>query len=158
MDTIDLFTVTPDTPGNRRILMPNSQVFNNTIENITHHPRRRADVAVGVHYRAPADATRTALERAAARVVEIVPGAPADPPPRIVVVEMGASSNNGQVRVWARTPDFIELRSRAKAIVKHVLDAEGLIIAFPRLDLHPDPAVESALRALAGRPDDRKPT
>lgn len=157
VDTIDLFTTTLDTPDNRRIVMPNSQVFGNTIENITHHPRRRADVAVGLHYNASVDATRTALEKAAARIVAAVPGALAEPPPRIVLIEMGASSVNWQVRVWASTPEFVEVRGRATAIVKQVLDAEGLVIAFPQVDVHLDPAVESALRAIAGRPDDRKP-
>lgn len=149
VDAIDLFTTTLDTPDNRRIVMPNSQVFNNTIENITHHSRRRADISVGVHYQASVEATRSALERAAGRIVATVAGALSDPPPRVVLVEMGSSSVNWQVRVWASTPDFIEVRSRATGIVKEVLDAEGIVIAFPQLDVHLDPAVESALRGLA---------
>lgn len=55
---IDLFNIKVDTPDNRRIILPNSSVFGSTIENITHHERRRADVPVGVEYRADIDNTR----------------------------------------------------------------------------------------------------
>ena len=58
---IQLFAVAIDTFDNRRIIIPNSAVFGSTIENISHHPIRRADVDVGTDYTADIDQTRDVL-------------------------------------------------------------------------------------------------
>ena len=57
VNEIDLFTTMLDTSDNRRVILPNGQVFGSTIENITHHEIRRADVAVGVEYTSDIDQT-----------------------------------------------------------------------------------------------------
>ena len=84
---IDLFTTSLDTPDNRRLILPNSVVFGATIENVTHHEIRRADVAVGVDYSADVDQTRAVLEKAAAGT----PGRVEDRDPQIVLSDLGDS-------------------------------------------------------------------
>lgn len=59
VDEIGLFTTTMDTPDKRRIIIPNGNIFGDTIENVTFHEERRVDVNVGVGY----EATSTRLAR-----------------------------------------------------------------------------------------------
>ncbi len=82
VNEIELFTTTMDTPDNRRIIIPNGSIFGSTILNITHHPTRRVDVAVGVDYSADIDKVRSVLEQAA----QNVPDTLSDPAPAIVLV------------------------------------------------------------------------
>lgn len=85
VNEIDLFTTTLDTPDNRRIILPNSSVFGATIENVSYHKIRRADVAVGVDYAAGVDQTRAVLEKAVAGI----PGLVKDMDPQIVLADLG---------------------------------------------------------------------
>jgi small conductance mechanosensitive channel len=132
INEIDLFFTELDTPDGRRVIVPNSQIFGNTIENITHHPRRRVDIPVGVHYAADIDETRAALERA---LVMIEPKL-ADPPPEVILQELGASSVNWMLRVWTRREEFFATRQATVRAAKYALDEAGITIPFPQMDVH----------------------
>lgn len=125
---IDLFTTRIDTFDNRRIILPNNQVFGAIIENITHNPVRRADVDVGVDYSADVDKTRSVLEQAA----KSVPGRVNDPEPMVVLSGFGDSAVNWQVRVWSPTPDFLQVRQATAREIKYALDKAGIGIPFPQ--------------------------
>lgn len=137
VDEIGMFTTTMDTPDNRRMIVPNSNIFGQTIENVSHHPLRRADVSVGTDYSADLDRTREVLERAAAGV----PGRLQDRDPQVVLVELGASSIDWQVRVWADSDEFFPVKEAATRAVKVALDEAGIGIPYPQMDVHLDPAV-----------------
>jgi small conductance mechanosensitive channel len=131
VDEIELFNVKIDTPDNRRIIYPNSQVFGAIIENITHNPRRRADVMVGVEYAADTARTRQVLERAVAST----PGVLTDPAPAVVLMELGNSSVNWRVSGWCNTADFWPVRQAITESVKKHLEEAGLTIPFPQMDV-----------------------
>ncbi len=131
---IDILATSLDTPDNRRIIVPNGSIFGNTIENITYHATRRVDVPVGAAYDEDIDKTRAALETAAASVEGII----ADPPPQIVLAELGASSVDWVVRVWCPTADFFPVRERTVRAVKMGLDKANITIPFPQMDVHLD--------------------
>lgn len=142
VDEIELFTTRLDTFDNRRIILPNAQVFGAVIENITFHPRRRADVDVGVSYEADIDRTREVLEAAARRV----PGGLSDPAPQVVLNGFGASSVDWQVRVWANTAEWLDVKQATIREVKLALDQAGLSIPFPQRDVHFDREFVEAIR------------
>lgn len=129
---IEMFSTTIDTFDNRRITIPNGQVFGSTIENITHHPRRRADVDVGVGYAADIDKTREVLTQAA-RSAE---GALTDPEPAVVLLGLGDSSVNWSVRVWANKAEFGAVKQSLIRSVKLSLDEAGIDIPYPHMDVH----------------------
>lgn len=131
VDEIDLFCTTMDTVDNRRILVPNGAILGATIVNVTHHPERRADVSVGVEYAAGIAKTRAALEQAAASV----PARHAGRGHQVVLVGLGASSVDWQVRVWCRTEDYFDCMEQTVAAVKQALDAAGIGIPFPQLEV-----------------------
>jgi small conductance mechanosensitive channel len=134
VDEIELFTTTLDTPDNRRIIIPNSKIFGSTIENINYHSRRRADISVGVAYDADIDHTREVLLAAIAGV----PDALTDPAPVVVLLDLGASSVDWSVRVWASSAKFGDVKQAAIRAVKRALDAAAIGIPFPQMDVHLD--------------------
>jgi len=134
VDEIGVFTTTVDTFDNRRFIIPNSAVFGSTIENMTHHPVRRADVDVGVGYDADIDKTREVLERTAT----CVEGVLGEPAPAVLLLELGASSVNWSVRVWTNKDDFGAVKQATIRAVKMGLDEAGIDISFPQMDVHLD--------------------
>lgn len=134
VDAIGLFTTTLDTPDNRRLIVPNGEIAGSTIENITYHDTRRVDVAVGTDYSADLAETRAVLEAAAASVE----GGLAAPASQVVLSELGGSSIDWSVRAWAKTSDYWAVRERLTRDVKNALDARGIGIPFPQMDVHLD--------------------
>jgi small conductance mechanosensitive channel len=131
---VSLFTTLFDTPDNRRIIVPNGAIFGSTIENDTHHETRRVDVSVGTEYEADLSATRAALNDVAASVE----GGLRDPAPQVYLTELGASSIDWSVRVWAKTEDYWAVRERLATQIKQALDARGIGIPYPQMDIHLD--------------------
>jgi small conductance mechanosensitive channel len=131
---IQLFTTTLDTPDNRRLTVPNGNIFSDTIENETFHDTRRVDVAVGTDYPADLNQTRTVLLQAATGVA----GRLQDKEPVAYLDSLGDSSINWSVRVWANTKDYWAVRDRLTQAVKDHLDEAGIGIPYPQMDVHLD--------------------
>lgn len=132
---IDLFSTTFDTPDNRRIIVPNSQIYGNTIENITFHQHRRVDVHVGVEYRASIEETRAALTSAAeslrARLIDEEGRGY-----QVYLLELADSSVNWVIRFWTTAGDFWEVKELLTAAVKESLESQNIGIPFPQMELH----------------------
>lgn len=143
---IELFSTTMDTPDNRRMILPNSSVFGSTIENVTYHPVRRVDVNVGVEYSAPIDQTRDVLTEAAAAI----PGQDEEHELQVMLVDLGDSSVNWQVRVWAPTAEYWAMKEAVTRAVKLALDEAGIGIPFPQMDVHLDTVGAPAPTAADG--------
>jgi len=131
---IGLFTTSFDTVDNRRIFVPNALIFGGTIENVTYHDTRRVDVSVGTDYGADLDEVRAVLERSIAAVEGILD----DPEPQIYLLELGASSIDWAIRVWCGTDDYWNVREAVTRAIKVELDAAGIGIPFPQMDVHMD--------------------
>ncbi len=138
VDEIDVLFTVIDTFDNRRFVIPNGQVFGASIENVTYHPIRRADIVVGTEYSADLDATREVLMAAAATV----PNQVEDKPPVVVLTGLGSSSIDWEVRVWAKKEDFLAVAQATRRAVKMHLDEAGIGIPFPQMDVHFDPPAE----------------
>lgn len=136
---IELFTTQFDTPDNRRIVVPNGAIFGSTIQNLTFHPTRRVDVDVGTDYGADLRDTRAVLETVARTAEGVLP----EPPPQVYLKELGGSSIDWVIRVWALTPDYWAVRERVTHQTKVALDDADIGIPFPQMDVHLDGLTES---------------
>lgn len=134
VDEIELFTTQINTPDNRHVVIPNSKIFGDVIENVSHNDTRRVDIDVGVEYKADLDQTKAVLEAA----VKTVPDTLAEPAPQIFLKSLGASSVDWQVRVWSKTSDYWTVYQALIRAVKQELDKAGLGIPFPQVDVHFD--------------------
>jgi len=152
---IDLFTTVVDTPDNRRLIIPNSAIAGQTIENVTYHPLRRIEVPVGLSYSADMDASRAALWQAIEAISNDIV-ANEDRKSQVLLVGFGTSTVDWVVRVWAPTPDFHPTRDKLVYSIKRNLDRSKIPIAFPQLDVHvhslpPQPHLPHAHDRLAPR-------
>lgn len=130
---IDLFTTALDTLQNEKIIIPNSQISSGKIENATFHPVKRVDVNVGVDYGADIPKTREALSQAVESLGELVNKQRGY---QVYLLELGDNAVAWQVRVWASTAKYWDVREKATQAVKESLDAVGIGIPYPQLDLH----------------------
>jgi small conductance mechanosensitive channel len=135
VNEIDLFTTTLDTPDNRRIIIPNSSISGGMIENISYHKHRRVEVIIGVAYASSLDATRAALITAAESLLpKMIQGEGRGY--SVILAGMADSSVQWKVRVWAATADFFEVTEKLTQAIKQQLDAAGITIPFPQMDVH----------------------
>jgi small conductance mechanosensitive channel len=145
---IDLFTTVIDTVDNRRIIVPNSSVSGNTIENVTYHQYRRVEVPVGVEYIADMDRTRQSLWLAIESLAEFT-HRDETKEPQVRLIGFGASSVDWIVRIWTSTSEVGNVQDRLVYAIKTHLDAASIGIAFPQLDIHLDRDATEALRLNA---------
>lgn len=74
--------------------------------------------------------------------VRSLEGVHAEPEPVAYLVELGASSIDWSVRMWANTSDFWAVRERATQSIKKHLDEAGIGIPFPQMDVHLEGSLE----------------
>lgn len=141
VDEIGLFTTTLDTPDKKRIIVPNGNIFGNTIQNYTYHEERRVDVNVGVGYDADIDETRKVLIDACMGLEHITGEVTA------YLQELGGSSVNWQVRVICPTEHYWEVREQVTRAVKLALDAADIDIPYPHVVVQGAPVAAGAAAA-----------
>ncbi len=132
VDEIGLFTTTLNTPDNRHIIIPNGQVFGSTIVNVTHNPKRRVDVNIGIGYGDDLDETRRVLVEAGEAITQRLEGEPV----AAFLAEYADSSVNWQVRVWVKTEDYWVAYEALMREVKYRVEAAGLDIPYPQMVVH----------------------
>ncbi len=121
---IDLFNTKIDTADNRRLIIPNSAVFGGTIENATHHRRRRIDLTVRTVFGADVAATRAALFAAANAVPQRLAEEGAD----VALTDIGPNGMVWAVRVWTATGEVGAGRDALIAGIKRALDEAQVAI------------------------------
>ncbi len=131
---VGLFTTAFDTFDNRRIIVPNNEIFGGNIENVSHHATRRVDVTVGTEYRADIDRTREVLMAAARATGNILN----EPEPVVYLNQLGGSSIDWAVRVWVNAGDYWAVKEKLTRDVKYALDEAEIGIPFPQMDIHID--------------------
>jgi len=131
---IQLFFTRMTTRENRLVIMPNGDIFGATIENIFAHDEIRVDCDVGTDYPADIDETREILLEAARQV----DGRIEEKGEQAALVELGGSSINWQVRIWATPDDYFRLKQELTRQVKYHLDEAGIGIPYPQMDVHLD--------------------
>ena len=113
--------------ANIQIIIPNSQVWGNTIINYSTYTTRRAEWIFGVGY----GANLKLAENTIRNTIMADPRAKADPEPFIQVNNLGDSSVDFLVRVWCNSADYFKYQADMKRQVKEALDAAGIDIPFP---------------------------
>lgn len=135
VDEIDIFTTTLDTPDNRRMIIPNSSIAGNTIENMTFHEHRRVEVTVGVEYAASLDRTREALIACAESLSDCtVQGE--DRGYQVILANLADSSVQWTVRIWVAKDQFLPCKERLTVEIKRFLDKYEIGIPYPQLRVH----------------------
>ncbi|MEM9290427.1 MAG: mechanosensitive ion channel [Acidobacteriota bacterium] len=138
------------------VIIPNSDVISQEIINHTLHPSLRLDIPVGIGYGESVQQARRALLAA----VEDYAAIHQEPSAQVVLVNLGASSVDLELRVWLQDPhDEQRVQWELNELVKGCMDAAGIEIPFPQRTLHlGSEALEKDLRGILGSAGSRKLT
>ena len=132
---IDLFSTAIDTSDNRRIILPNSSIAGNMIENTTHHAHRRVEVSVGIAYENDLLASRTALTEAVESLGDLIISGE-NRGYNVSLSKLAPHSVEWAIQAWVKTTDVGFAKEVLTVSVKESLDAAGLRIPYPQLDVH----------------------
>ncbi|MGR3513530.1 MAG: mechanosensitive ion channel family protein [Paracoccaceae bacterium] len=113
--------------GNVKVVVPNSEVWGNTIKNYSANPTRRAEWTFGVGY----GVNLAQTEQVIRDTIMADARAHATPEPFIQVNNLGGSSVDFLVRVWCSRDDYFQFQADMKRHVKEALDAADINIPFP---------------------------
>lgn len=131
VSSITIFYTKLLTIDNRLILIPNGTLSNSSITNVTHMEKRRIDLLIGVSYEANLAKTKQVLLDVVKSEDKILPGEPVD----VYVSELADSSVQMGVRAWVKTEDYWPIRWKMTEDIKNALDANGISIPYPQMDV-----------------------
>lgn len=132
VEQIEIFTTRFRTPDNKIIIVPNGAILGGNITNYSTMSTRRVDFVFGIGYGDDIDKAREILNTVIAADERIHQ----DPEPMVVVSELGDSSVNFTVRVWADAGNYWPLKFALTETVKKKFDEAGVSIPFPQRDVH----------------------
>jgi small conductance mechanosensitive channel len=141
VEAMNLVSTSILTFDNQLMLVPNNQIWNGVITNVTGKPTRRVDLVFGIGY---ADD----MGQAIAIIREVITAHPKvhkEPAPVIRVHELGDNSVNIIARPWAATDNYWEVYWDVMAAVKERFDSEDINIPFPQRDIHLPGPIEVTL-------------
>jgi small conductance mechanosensitive channel len=129
---IAIFSTTIATPDNKKIIVPNGQLYGGVITNFNGYDTRRVDMTVGVSYDADLNQALDVINGVLARDERIM----AEPATTVAVSEMADSSVNFVVRPWVKGSDYWGVFFDFQKNCKEALDAAGIEIPYPQTVVH----------------------
>ncbi len=121
-----------DTGDNVRIVVPNGQLSNAVVSNVSFHDTRRVDFKFGVGYGSDLKkvvSVLTDMANADERVLK-------DKDVFTKISGYGASEIEITMRVWVNAADYWNVFFDFTAKAKELFDENGIEIPFPQLDVH----------------------
>jgi len=113
--------------SNVQVIIPNSEVWGNVIDNYSVYPTRRAEWTFGVGY----GANLKQAEEVIRDTILADERARSEPAPFIQVNNLNDSSVDFLVRVWCKSGEYFQFQADMKRQVKEALDAASVPIPFP---------------------------
>jgi len=130
--SMNLLSVLVHTPDNKAVIIPNNNVWSDSITNVTGTSTRRVDLIFGIGYDDDIEKAQGILEEAVSEHPLVLK----DPEPVISVHELADSSVNFVCRPWCKTTDYWAVYWDLTRTVKQRFDKAGVSIPFPQRDVH----------------------
>ncbi len=130
VENIETRATTIRTYDGRRIVIPNSELFTNSVTVNTAFENRRLQYDVGIGYGDDIDLAKQLMLEAVHSVPEILK----DPAPDVLVMELAESTVNIRVRWWITPPrraDDLASRDQVLSAIKKKLVENGIDLPFP---------------------------
>ncbi len=135
---IEMYYTTISSVDNRTIMIPNANLTNSTIVNVTAMEKRKLEIKVGISYRSNLQTAKGILQR----LVEEEPRFLEDEK-QFFVDNLGDSSITVGLRAWVLTENYWPVKWEMNEKIKAEFDNAGIEIPFPQLDVHVKSAEES---------------
>ena len=132
VDAINAFNTTLSTLDNKRIIIANSNVTGNTITNISGQGTVGVELTFGIDYNASIDEARDIILKVGKACEYVLD----DPAQGVVVAELGDNSVNLATRPFCKSEHYWDTYFYMNEHVKKGLDAAGIGIPYPQLDVH----------------------
>ncbi|CAA0078950.1 Small-conductance mechanosensitive channel [Halioglobus japonicus] len=129
---MNLLSTTIKTFDNQMITIPNNNVWNGAITNITGSDTRRVDMVFGIGYEDDFGKAQEILHTILSQHPKVLQ----TPEPKIRLHELADSSVNLICRPWAKTADYWDVYWDVMETVKREFDKQGVSIPFPQRDVH----------------------
>ncbi len=129
---IHILYTTLTTPDNKRIIIPNGQLANGAVTNISREPERRVDLTISTSYDTPVEKAKAVLERIAKENKKILH----DKGYTIRLNAHSASSLDYVFRVWTRTADYWDVYFDLMETVIIEFAKEGIEIPYQKIDIY----------------------
>jgi small conductance mechanosensitive channel len=131
---IQIFYTKLVTPDNQTIILPNGNLANSSLINVTAQEFRRLDIKIGISYKADLIKAKTVLREVLQEDVAVQK----DRDMLVFVDELAGSSVILGVRCWLAQADFWEGKWRITEHCKLKLDENEIEIPYNQLDVHLD--------------------
>lgn len=132
VEVVNLFNTSIRLADDRLAILPNRSVINANIINSTDSDKRRIEWVCGVGYGSDIEVVRSTIKE----VLENMEKIDKTIPPFVGITDLGASSLNFTIRVWAKIEAGIfNVRSELIENIKIAFDAKGIEIPYNKLDI-----------------------
>ena len=129
---IQIFYTKLVTPDNQTVILPNGNLANNSLVNVTMQKERRMDVKVGISYQADLKQAKEVLQQLLLDDEAVLK----DKDMLVFVDELSSSCVVLNIRCWFKQEDFWRGKWRITENCKLALDEHGIRIAPLQLDVH----------------------
>jgi len=129
VEDIDLRVTTIRAYDGTMTLVPNADIYRSPITNLSRRGTRRVGVPVGIDYRDDHEQARQILFEAVDALEEVLE----DPPPAVLLTDLGDSSVDFEVRVWFDVYEhrLAGIRDLVLSACKTALEDAGMTIPWP---------------------------
>lgn len=129
---IQIFYTKLTTGDNKVIVLPNGTLANSSLTNVTHAPYRRNEFKIGISYDSDIKTAKNVLQNLLNKDSAVLQ----DKDKLVFVDDLADSSVVLGVRCWFKNEDFWTGRWRLIEEAKYALEENGIILAYPQLDVH----------------------
>ncbi|MDP2059501.1 MAG: mechanosensitive ion channel family protein, partial [Flavobacteriaceae bacterium] len=129
---IGIFNTLLNTVDNQLAIVPNGKLSNDTIINYNGEETRRKNFVVGISYGSDIKKAKEILLTIAREHPKVLK----DPEPVVFVAELGDSSVNLSLRIWAKNEDFWDVNFYLIEETKLRFDQAKIEIPFPQRVFH----------------------
>ena len=129
---IQIFYTKLTTGDNKTIILPNGTLANSSLTNVTHTPHRRNEIKIGISY----DSDIRTAKKVLLDLLDNDTAVLQDMDKLVFVDDLADSSVVLGVRCWFKNEDFWSGRWRLIENAKYALEENGVVLAYPQLDVH----------------------
>lgn len=130
--SIDIFYTRLITLDNKSVVIPNGNISNTSLVNVTEHDMRRVEIPFSVAY----DSDIEKVKRVTLDVIKDVDGYLKDEQVLLYIDEFADSGINMYVKFYARIEKFFDAKWDAMWKLKKAFDENGIEIPFNQVDVH----------------------
>jgi len=129
---IQIFQTFLDTPDNKRVVIPNGQLSNNSLINYTRTPTRRIDMKFSVGYNSDIKLVRNLIEEIINKNEFVLKD-------HEILVRLETLSDSSMifvVKVWALNENYWDVYYDITENIKNNFDKNGIEIPYPKMDIN----------------------